>query len=151
MTPTPVRVTGALVGVTTTVAAGSVAGGWWWVVALAGAAASAGSIADRHLAHAHVLATLVLAVGLSIGAFVWFVPVLVAGAIGSIELGASADRTTVVRPVPPQLRRAVLTAPAAAVVSAAVLVAAELPFAAFSGAAVAAALAGVVATRVIAR
>ncbi len=131
--------------------AGALADGWWWAVALIGAAATVGSIADRHLAHAHVLATLVLAVGLSVGSSVWFVPVLVAGTIGSIEFGAAADRTTVIRPVVPDVRRAALTVPAAALVAAAVLVVAEIPVAAFSGAVVVAAVAGVVATRVIAR
>lgn len=151
MSAAVVRGSGVVIGVVSMGAAGLVAGGWWWAAAMLGAAAAVGSVADRHLPQAHVLATLVLAVGLAVESAAWFVPVLVAGTIGAIELGAAADRTTRIRPVVPDLRRSILTIPASAVVAGAVLVAAEVPGAAFSGAVVVAAGAGIVAIRVIAR
>ena len=151
MSASAARAIGVTLGAVTMLSAGVLAGDWWWVAALIGAVAAVGSVADRHLAHAHVLATLVLAVGLAVESAIWFVPLLVAGTIGTIELCAAADRTTVIRPVVPDVKRAAITIPATAVLSAAVLVTAELPVAAFSGAVVVAAAAGVVATRVIAR
>ena len=146
-----VRSAGVVLGVLTMVAAGALAGEWWWLASLVGAVAAVGSIADQHLANAHVLVTLVLAVGLAVESTVWFVPLLVAGTIGTIELCAAADRTTVIRRAVPDVGRAALTVPAAALLSAAVLAVAEVPVAAFSGAVIVAAGAGVVATRVIAR
>lgn len=151
MSASAARAIGIALGVVTMLSAGVLAGEWWWAAALVGAVAAIGSVADRHLAHAHVLATLVLSVGLAVESATWFVPLLVAGTIGTIELCAAADRTTVIRPVVPDVNRAVITIPTTALLSAAVLIVAELPVATLSGAVIVAAVAGVAATRVIAR
>ncbi|WP_436793331.1 hypothetical protein [Actinospongicola halichondriae] len=147
----PVRIVAASVGVSSSLVAGVLAGGWWWVVAVVGAVAAAGSVADRHLGHAQVLSCLVVSVGLAAEGRAWFVPLLVAGVIGSIELAAAADRTTIIRRHVPGVRPAILAACGSALVAGAVLLVGHVPLAVVSGSVVVAAAAGVVATRVIAR
>lgn len=149
MNASTVRLFGASVGALTMLSAGPVMGGWWWSASLTGALAAVGSVADRHLAHAHVLATLVVGVGLAVESRM--VPFVVAGTIGSIELGAAADRTSVVRPSASGLGSVAAATIGSAGLSGLILAMAALPRVALSGAVVVAAAAGVLATRVIAR
>lgn len=151
MTATSTRWFGAGVGVLTMVVAGLLTGQWWWVAAAVGVLAATGSIADRQLAHAHALATLALAVGLAVESHGWFLPLLVAGTIASIELGAAADRTTIIRPRVLDLRDVAATSAASAALAAAVFAVGFVPAVAAAGGVLVAAAAGVLATRVIAR
>ncbi len=151
MTAGRVRMLGAAIGAATMVVAGLLAGRWWWIAAAIGVLAALGSITDRQLAHAHALATLALAVGLAAESHGWFLPLLVAGTIASIELAAAADRTTIIRSRVPGLRDAVVASVGSAALASIVLAVGQLPAVAAAGAVLVAAAAGVVATRVIAR
>ena len=151
MTATNARVLGAVVGAATMAVAGVLAGAWWWVAALAGALSAVGAVVDRQLVFAQMLAVLALRVGLAVETSVWFVPLLVGGTIASVELGASADRTTIIRSRVPGPVSAATTAAIAVAVSGTVLLIGELPIVAASGSVVVAAAAAALATRVIAR
>ncbi len=145
------RVVASTLGLGAMLVAALLSGGWWWLAAGVGAVAAVGAAADRHLGHPQVLACLATSVGLAVEGHEWFVPLLVAGTIGSIELAAAADRTSIVRPQVPGLRSAVVAGVGSAILAAMVLLAGHLPLAVVSGSVVVAAAAGVVATRVIAR
>lgn len=146
-----VRVIAAACGVAATVSSGALSGGWWWAAAAMGAAGAVGAAVDRQFGFVQVLAALAGVLGLAATGHVWFVPVLIAGVIGSFELAAAADRTTVVRPAVPDLERVVPTMAAAAALSGMVLGLGALPDAAATAAVLVAAAAAVVAIRVIAR
>lgn len=151
MTAPSVRALGAAVGSAAMVLAGVLTGSWWWVVAILGVMSAVGAVVDGQLAYAQVLAVLALGVALSVEGAVWAVPLLVGGALASIELGAAADRVTIVRTRVPSLRSSSSAVLVAIAVSAIVLLAGELPVVAAAGSAVVAAAAAVVATRVLAR
>lgn len=145
----PSRVLAGVIGVVAMLAGGALAGGWWWLPALAGAGAAGCAIVDRQFLHPQVLATLALAVGLGATTNLWFVPLLVAGTIGSAELAAAAERTTSVRRQVPGLPAVVTATVGSAILAGVVLVLGEIEPAA--GVLVVAALGATVATRVIAR
>lgn len=150
MTPSVLRIAGAAVGALSTIVAGALAGGWWWAAGAAGAVAAIGGAVDRQLGLAQVLVTLLLAVGLAAADVEWFVPLLAAGTIGGLELGALADRRTVVRPrvdADGVLGSVALTVGVATTV----LLASALPDLPTTAAVLGAAAAAVVAVRVIAR
>ena len=146
-----VRCAGAVLGAVTMLGGGWLAGGWWWVAAAAGAFAAIGAVADGQIGHAQVLAGLVLVAGVVAAGHDWYVVVLAAGTIGSMELQAAADRVTVVRPRVPDAGRVVRVVPAVALLAAAVLVIGAVTSGTPAFGAVAAAAAGVLGLRVIAR
>ena len=118
----PSRVLAGVIGVVAMLAGGALAGGWWWLPALAGAGAAGCAIVDRQFLHPQVLATLALAVGLGATTNLWFVPLLVAGTIGSAELAAAAERTTSVRRQVPGLPAVVTATVGSAILAGVVLV-----------------------------
>ena len=120
--PGAVQWLGASVGALSAAGAGVLAGGPWWIAAGVAAIASIGSVVDRQLGFAQVMASLVLVGGLVAAGHGWYVAVLAAGTLGSSELLAAADRMSVVRSEVPDLGRVARTVPAAAVLSAGVLV-----------------------------
>lgn len=144
------RSIGVTVGVVAMVMAGALTGSWWWAAAVLGAASAMGAAFDRQLVFSQALAMLAVGVGLSAEASAWFVPVLVVGSIASVELGAVADRTTIIRPNVPELATVGTAALTAGALSAVVLALGEVHVAVAAGS-VAAACGAVVATRVIAR
>lgn len=145
------RIAGAVVGAAAMVVAGALTGSWWWVVALGGAASAVGAVFDRQVVFAQVVTVLALGVGLSVEDVAWFVPLLVGATIASAELGAAADRTTIIRPAVAPANPVLSSTLLAVVVSAGVLAVGVLPLPAAAGSVVVAAGAAVVATRVIAR
>lgn len=151
MRPVLLRLAGAAVGMATAAGGGVAAGGWWWIAAAAGIVAAVGGIFDRQLAFALVLSALALVGGVVDAGNGWVVALIAAGTIASIELSAAADRTTVVRTRVTDLGRVARTVPAAAVLSSAVLVVGNVSGNGPALAPVGAALAAVVAIRVIAR
>lgn len=151
MSPVLVRLAGAGVGVATVVGGGIAAGGWWWIAAAAGVVAAAGGMFDRQLAFALVLSALALAGGAVDAGRGWVVALLAAGTIASIELAAAADRVTVVRRRVTDLAQVARTVPAVAALSSAVLVLGNVSGDGPALSPVGAALAAVVAIRVIAR
>jgi hypothetical protein len=146
-----VRCAAAVLAAAAALGAGVLAGGGWWLAAVLGAVAGIGAAADRHLAHPHVLATLVLVAGVVATGHEWYVVVLAAGTIGASELHAAADRTTLVRPRVPDLGRTVVASVTAGAVAALVLLIGTMPSGGPAAGAVVAALAAVVGLRVIAR
>ena len=148
---TAVRCAAGALAAVAPLGAGVLAGGWWWSVAVVGALAGIGAATDRHLGHPQVLATLVLVAGVVATDHEWYVTVLAAGTIGSTELQAAADRITLVRPRVPDVGRALAVTAAAALAAAAVLVIGVISSGVPAAGAVVAALATVVALRVIAR
>lgn len=151
MTGGRIRALAGTVGVATMLGAGALAGGLWWVVAVVGAVGAAGAVRDRQFAYLQALALLGAVVGLAAVGHHWFVPLLVAGTFASIELGAAADRTTVIRRSVPDLSTVGTRVAGAALLGAAVLLLSQLPVPAMTAAVLLAAGAAVVATRVIAR
>lgn len=79
-------------------AGGLAAGSWWWMAAMAGAVGVVGSLSDRQLGHAVVIASLVLTGGVVAADRSWALPVVAAGVFASFEFLAVADRVTTVRP-----------------------------------------------------
>lgn len=148
---TLVRAGGVVLGLLTVLACGWIAGGGWWAVAGVAAAATVGGLFDRQLAFVQVLVSLALVAAVVDAGQGWAVVVIAAGTIGSLELATAGDRTSVVRCGVPDLRRIARVVPAAAVLSLAILVVGNVsnggPVLAPAGAA----LAAVVAIRVLAR
>lgn len=151
MTPGRVRAAAVALGVCVALAGGALAGGWWWLAAVIAVAAALAAPFDTQVGLAHVIALVGLAAGLDAVGRLWYVPILVAGSIASIELHAAADRVTAVRRTVPGTTPAAVTFPVALGLAFAVLLVAALPTPAVAGAAVLSAGAVVVATRVIAR
>lgn len=142
---------GAALGVAVLLGGGLLAGSWWWVAAGLGSAAGVGAVVDRHLGNAQVVAALVLVAGVVAAGHDWYVVVLAAGTIGAIELLAAADRLSVVRTQVPDLGRVGRVVPFAAVLAAAALVVGAVSTGMPAGGALGAAVAAVLALRVIAR
>lgn len=151
MSPVLVRLAGAGVGVATVVGGGIVAGGWWWLAAAAGVVGAVGGMFDRQLAFALVLSALALVGGVVDSGHDWVVALLATGTVASIELAAAADRVTVVRSRVTDLGQVIRTIPAVVALSSAVLVVGNVSDGGPALAPVGAALAAVVAIRVIAR
>ncbi len=151
MTVLRTRLAGAAIGVVVGLAAGGLVGGWWWMAAAAVAAASIGGVLDRQLAFVQVLGSLALVAGAVAAGHDWFVVVLAAGTVASIELAATADRATVVRPRGVGFDRVAVAVVIAAVVATGVLVVGAASTGGPTGGVLVAAAAALLATRVIAR
>ncbi len=151
MSPMAARILAATAGVVTMLGAGVLAGGWTWVAAGAGAIAAAGAVFDRQLHLAQVLAALAVTVAVVATDRDWYVAVLAAGTVGSIELAALADRTNLVRPRVPRPAGALITAGVAGALTGAVLLVGQLRLPAASAGVVLAGVAAVVSLRVTAR
>lgn len=151
MTAWMARTAGALVAVAAFAACGVASGGWWLAAAGLGIVATVGAVVDDVSGYVQVLAALALTAGVVSTGSVHLVPVLVAAVVVSIEFGAVADQTSIVRPRVRGLPRVLGVGAFSAALSAAVLVVGDLTTEGGTAVVLVAAIAALVAIRVLAR